>query len=590
MKKYFNLYGLFFKFFNRQKALLNGYLFLYGLKSLFPTFYLMGVALFIENVTSSWQRGKENFLLFLPALILLFGLVLFQNISELLLSFQKEKITRYLTENMEPEWLEKSLSYPFEVLESQDYRNTAELVFNQPSQQLTTTLENSLEICSIVASFIFLLIPLSLKVPWIPFILLSLTIPLILAALANGKNNYGVFAALTPLRRRNRYLLDLAKEEAALEERKVFKNTSPLTEKYSQDWLTLYKKEKRLARPFFLKLNLFSFFANFVGIGTGLILLLPLSQGKITAALFIATLNSVLGIMRNVSSRLLPILEEYGENFQYLQEVQCFLAYPTTEMENTKQPLSEIKKISFQQVSLKYPGTSQYVLKDLTFTLEKGKQYAFFGENGSGKTTLVKLLLGLYPNYEGEILINDQPLAFFQKTSLYQHATLMFQNFNSFYLSIRDFLQLNHPHLVLSSHTLNQKIQEKLQREDLHAETFLGPIYPEGGDLSKGQWQKLLFLRAQLNPQSLFIFDEPCAALDSLSEKKVYEEVEALFKDQLSIFISHRMGSVFLADEIFVLKAGRLMESGSYQDLITKKGEFFRFYTTQKGWYADEKS
>lgn len=583
MKKYFNLYGLFFKFFNRQKALLNGYLFLYGLKSLFPTFYLMGVAFFIENVTSFWQRGKESFLLFLPALILLFGLVLFQNISELLLSFQKEKITRYLTENVEPEWLEKSLSYPFEVLESQDYRNTAELVFNQPSQQLTTTLENSLEICSIVASFIFLLIPLSLKVPWIPFVLLSLTIPLILAALANGKNNYGVFASLTPLRRRNRYLLDLATEEAALEERKVFKNTSPLTEKYSQDWLTLYKKEKRLARPFFLKLNLFSFFANFVGIGTGLILLLPLSQGKITAALFIATLNSVLGIMRNVSSRLLPILEEYGENFQYLQEVQHFLAYPTTETENTKQPLSEIKKISFQQVSFKYPGTSQYVLKDLTFTLEKGKQYAFFGENGSGKTTLLKIILGLYSPTSGKITYKKIP-----NTPTFGEISGLTQNFQRYKLTIEENLGI--------SEDIN--LVDPLQAKKVLDDTELAPIFSAkdltlesllskefgGIDLSGGLWQRLAIARSFYKKKANFLFwDEPTAAIDPLEEQRVFSYFKNYHIEKTSLMVTHKLAAARHADWIYVMEKGRLVESGTHDTLLLKNGLYAKMWQVQAG-------
>ena len=234
-----------------------------------------------------------------------------------------------------------------------------------------------------------------------------------------------------------------------------------------------------------------------------------------------------------------------------------------------------------------YPQTERKILDDFSLRLERGKHYAFVGVNGAGKTTMMKLITGLYDNYEGEILLNGRDIRTFPQSALKALCAVVFQDFARYQVSMRD-------SITLGDEARNQNLNEVLEQVGLTdavntlskgLDTPLGKIYEGGQDLSGGQWQRLAIARALVRNSPIRILDEPTAALDPVSESEFYAHFGELSKGTTTIFISHRLGSTKLADRIFVLDGGKIVEEGTQAELLAKGGLYAEMYEAQRSWY-----
>ena len=130
-------------------------------------------------------------------------------------------------------------------------------------------------------------------------------------------------------------------------------------------------------------------------------------------------------------------------------------------------------------------------------------------------------------------------------------------------------------------------LQEEIESLPKQYDTQLGRLTPESVDLSGGQWQRLAMARSLMSTAPIQILDEPTAALDPISESRLYEQFGEISQGRTTIFISHRLGSTRLADEIFVLKDGGVLEAGTHQELMTQQGLYAKMYESQRSWYQE---
>ncbi|EGT0694222.1 ABC transporter ATP-binding protein, partial [Clostridium perfringens] len=216
------------------------------------------------------------------------------------------------------------------------------------------------------------------------------------------------------------------------------------------------------------------------------------------------------------------------------------------------------------------------------------------GANGSGKTTITKLLTGLYDNFEGDILINNKSIKDYSFSDLKGLTSVVYQDFSKYSISIKDNVAVGNINKI-DDINFSDKIADALEIIQLKdkvdslkdgIKTELGKLKESSIDLSGGQWQRIAMARSIVSDSELVILDEPTAALDPVSESNVYENFEQISKDRTTIFISHRLGSTKLANEILVLQDGKLAEVGSHEYLINKKGIYADMYESQKEWYA----
>lgn len=256
-------------------------------------------------------------------------------------------------------------------------------------------------------------------------------------------------------------------------------------------------------------------------------------------------------------------------------------------------PVALHNGIQFEHVSFAYPGTSRAVLEDVSFTLPAGKVVAIVGENGAGKTTLVKLLAKMYEPTSGAILIDSVPLARMTATEWRGHMSGAFQDFFRFEFRAQDTVGLGDLPRMEDKPAVTAAV-DRAGSGDVVAhlrfglDTQLGATWPQGADLSFGQWQKLALARGFMRDEPLLlILDEPTAALDAETEHALFERYAAGALDQrsrngrITILVSHRFSTVRMADLIVVLEGARLVEIGTHEELLAKGGVYSQLYTLQ---------
>ncbi len=247
-------------------------------------------------------------------------------------------------------------------------------------------------------------------------------------------------------------------------------------------------------------------------------------------------------------------------------------------------PLTE--GISCGGLTFRYPGTDRDVLTDITFDIRPGEHVALVGENGSGKTTLVKLLCRLYDPTQGEIRIGGADLRTFRLADLRRELSIVYQDFARYQLSVRDNIWMGNVDLSPDSPRIAEAARRTgadtaIARLPHGYDTILGRQFVDGAELSLGEWQKIALARAFVRDAQIIILDEPTAALDPRSEAEVFEQFTALAAGRTTLVISHRLATVRNADRIFVMADGRLVESGSHDDLMTRHGIYAHLFETQ---------
>ncbi|MFF7445090.1 MULTISPECIES: ATP-binding cassette domain-containing protein [unclassified Streptomyces] len=248
----------------------------------------------------------------------------------------------------------------------------------------------------------------------------------------------------------------------------------------------------------------------------------------------------------------------------------------------------EPREIRFENVTFNYPGEStRPALDDLTLTLPLGRIVALVGENGSGKTTLVKLLSGLYTPDRGRILWDGVDAAGADRRLLAERIAMVAQDFKRWPFTAKVNVAVGRSAAPLTEERLAEAISEAGAQEvvaDLPRglDTLLARHFSGGHELSGGQWQRLGIARAAYRRGRILIVDEPTAALDARAELEVFEKIRALAgTGQTVVLITHRLASVRHADLVHVLEQGRLVESGTPEELLASGGVYAELYSLQ---------
>jgi ATP-binding cassette subfamily B protein len=256
------------------------------------------------------------------------------------------------------------------------------------------------------------------------------------------------------------------------------------------------------------------------------------------------------------------------------------------------------KGIRFDHVSFAYPGTSRPVLDDVSVMLPAGAVIAIVGENGAGKTTLIKLLSKMYEPSAGSILIDDTPLAHLPANDWRTRLAGAFQDFFRFEfraghtVGLGDVPRMDDAVAVV---TAVDRAGASNVIEGLRSglETQLGPTWPGGVELSFGQWQKLALARGFMRDEPLvLVLDEPTAALDAETEHALFERYAAAARGadapksgRITVLVSHRFSTVRMADLIVVLDGARLVEVGTHDELMARRGQYAELYGIQAAAY-----
>ena len=250
----------------------------------------------------------------------------------------------------------------------------------------------------------------------------------------------------------------------------------------------------------------------------------------------------------------------------------------------------EVRSIEFSNVFFTYPASDTETIRNMSFKVNKGENIAIVGENGAGKTTAIKLLCGLYYPSEGDILINGRSSKEFSSDSYFDLFSAVFQDYCFMPMTIAENITAEQSYdkerlfAAFDKAGITDKINSLSEKENT---LMVKDVYKNAADFSGGEKQKLLLAKAVYKNAPVLILDEPTAALDPISENELYLKYNELTEDKISFFISHRLSSTRFCDRILFIKDGAVAESGTHEELMAKKGAYYRMYQTQSRYYRE---
>lgn len=301
-----------------------------------------------------------------------------------------------------------------------------------------------------------------------------------------------------------------------------------------------------------------------------------------------------------LSGSLSMLIEACGDlrnNTPFLRMVFEFLDMPN-KMEKGDKAVghnsSKEYEIEFRNVSFKYPGQENYALRNVSMTFHAGQKMAVVGMNGSGKTTFIKLLCRLYDPTEGKILLNGIDIREYNYYEYIQLFSVVFQDFKllSFGLGQNVASSMNVELRKADQCLRDAGFGTRLDKLPHGLSTALYKNFDENGvDISGGEAQKIALARALYKDAPFMILDEPTAALDPVAEFEVYHSMNDMIGNKTAVFISHRLSSCRFCQDIAVFHAGRLVQHGSHDALVSdKSGMYYKLWSAQAQYYEAENS
>ena len=248
------------------------------------------------------------------------------------------------------------------------------------------------------------------------------------------------------------------------------------------------------------------------------------------------------------------------------------------------------KGIVLEHVSFRYPSAGSEVLHDIDLKIRPGDVVALVGDNGAGKTTLAKLLCRLYDPAGGRVTMDGTDFRDFDIQAMRREITMIFQDYIHYPLTVRENIWLGDVSLSPDDDRVRLAAQQSgadgiISHLPHGYETILGNRYNGGAELSIGEWQKVALARAFLRDAQLIILDEPTSAMSARMEHEIFQAFRTLLNGRSALIISHRFSTVRMADLICVLEGGRIVESGSHEELIKLGGRYARLYEIQAQHY-----
>ncbi|GHE97545.1 ABC transporter permease [Amycolatopsis deserti] len=416
-------------------------------------------------------------------------------------------------------------------------------------------------------------------------ILLAAGLPAVLLARWASRTEFAFAHRLTPLFRRRNYLRQLLTQRPYAAELRAFHSTKPLRARHGELNAGINGALRQQVRRR-------QVIAGLTTVGVALSLTAALlaiiglvRSGRIdlpaagAAAIAVRLLSSQLGTLFTSIGGLL-------ESAPFLADLERFVASaPRSAAAGAKRPLRQ--GVVLRDISFRYPEQERPAVDSVDIEIGAGEVVALVGENGSGKTTLAKIVAGLYDpdlgtrRWDG----TDAPAA-----DIRASVTVIFQDFVRYQMTLRDNITISDGDRPADEESVHDAARRAgvlgVTRELPHGlDTMLGRDLDEGFDLSGGQWQRVALARALYRDTSLVVLDEPAAALDPRAEHELFTDVRAMLGGRAALLISHRFSSTRMADRIYVLDAGRVVECGTHDELMARAGQYAELYRLQSAAY-----
>lgn len=419
-------------------------------------------------------------------------------------------------------------------------------------------------------------------------ILFIIVVPGILIRIKHSHHRYDWQRYRTPNERRAMYYHWILTGEPFAKEMRLFDLGALFMKRFRELRLLLRKERLTIAIRYAVTEMVSQIFIACAVVGTYLFVAYRTVQGLITIGdlvMYYQAFQRGQNYLKTVLNNLASLYEDnlfLNNLFEFL-EMKPKLVKPA-QPQPFPRPIEN--SIMLEHVTFKYSSGYQTVLEDISLTINPGEVIALIGENGSGKTTLIKLLCRLYDPTDGVIRIDGTDLRMFNTEDVQREIGVIFQDYVRYYQTAREniwfgntALPSDHKNVLYAAQCSGaDQVVAKLPNG---YETDLGKLFDNGEELSVGEWQKFALARAFLRNAQIMILDEPSSSMDAKTEHRVFQDFRQLCCGKTAILISHRFSTVRMADRIYVLHKGRIVESGTHKELLRLSGIYSRMFRMQ---------
>ena len=490
--------------------------------------------------------------------------------------------------------LEKSNTLDLAFFEDSTFYDKLRQATDQSTYQPVSMISQTFDLFRTTVTLLSVIVILLRLEWWLAIVALIIPIPAFISSAKYGWIGYQRMRRQSPERRMMGYFVALMSTDTYNKEVKLFTLGSFFIAQFVRLATKFYEENKSIV----LRRYLMNFLWTGLTGAANTVIYLYVAIRAVTGSLgiggLIAYTQAAVQAGQSFQSLLNGISNTY-ENNLYINTLFDFMAYEPKIVSPARPepmlPNADVKglDIEFRNVSFTYPGKdpeTQYALKHVSFKIQAGESIALVGRNGAGKTTMVKLLTRLYDPDDGEILIGGHNIKEYDLKELREQVGVIFQDYVTYYMSARENIgvgriaQIEDQELVMSAARKSgaNAVIEKLPEQ---YDTMLGKWFEKGTQLSGGEWQKIALARAFIRDARILILDEPTSSLDAQAESEVFSHFRTLTEGKTALFISHRFSTVRLADRIFVLENGAILENGSHAQLMQLDGRYAELFNLQ---------
>lgn len=564
-------------------------------QSILPIALLYLTKLFVDEITRAIEQGthKQTLNQLWPFIMLIGVVTLAETVSRIIASlineYQNHAVSDYVTNLIHQQSLALDLAY----YEDSTYHDTLHRVQRdaptRPQQIVGSLLQAMRSVLSLIGIFI-LLATFHLG---LALILVGASLPGALIRLRYSRILYEWQQQSSATERRIWYYNLLIIFGHYAKENRLFKLGRLFSERYRQLRYQLLRERLNII----MRRSGLDIAGQAFVIASTLLVYWLIARETVMGAITLGSLVMYIqafqrgqGLMRETLSSLTKLYEDS----LFLQSYSDFMALkPKITSADAPQPVPQPFQtgIVFHQVSFQYPNQSQKILDGIDLTIKTGEVVALVGENGAGKSTLVKLLCRLYDPTDGTITVDGVSLRELDMAQWRQTISVVFQDYVHYLLTARENIWFGNIDTPPNDDNIMQAARLAEAHEVIHNlpkgfDTYLGGYFEGGQELSIGQWQKIALARAFMRDQAqIVILDEPTSSLDVMTEHQVFERFRQIIAGKTALLISHRLSTVKMADCIYVLDGGRIVEAGNHEALMMQNGLYAHLFRTQAHHY-----
>lgn len=552
------------------------------LQALLPVFSLYVIKQLIDVVA----QKSDTFHSIVPVILIFCAIQLVQALiaqyANYINTIHQQKLSDYLSSEV----LRKAVEVEYAYYENPAFHDTLHLAQQQSLYKAGQLLSNFNTLLLNSLSLVFLIGFFFTMHSLFALVFVFVSLPLAMIKWYSGYEIIRLERKFAPLEREANYMHQILTGVSYAKEVRVLGFGFSLIEKFKKIRSHIHDRKMKLH----VKLTWYSILAEIAEVIAMTLIFFLLAKNAwektITISVFVIYIQGFQRL-QSISKTFFQSLVQLFQQRIFLQDLFSFFDMESSNSSHGQSVLSDKieQGIVLKDISFSYPNSNRQVLRQVSLQCKPGQIIAIVGENGSGKSTLVKLLAQLYPMQEGTMQLERVEMATININAFRQNSIFLFQDFEKYFFTVAENISLG------EEEKDDDKIKKAAQLSGADSfiknlskgyETRMGSIFQGSEQLSGGQWQRLALARIFYKKTKLIVLDEPTSALDATAELSLYQNLKEHLDQKMVVLISHRLYNLKLADYIYVMHQGEIVQEGIFDELILREGNFKKMYEAQK--------